>query len=539
MRKIKMEEDLMRKRGTYLVVLGLLLVLFLTACGSKPTEEQSTGTDNNATSETREEGNQEATGKNEIVFVVASEAPSMDPIRSNDSAATDAQSQLMDGLTRFDPETSELVPYLATDFEQIEPTVWEFNLREGVYFTDGAPFDADVVALNLNRLLNIEEASPALFIVEMITEVEVVDTYTVRIHTAYPFAPLASHFAHRATFMVSPNAIEAAGVGEDVEPIGTGAFVLSEREHGNYMLMERNEEHWNDLAIPDAVRFIVVPDPVTRFAMIQTGEAHYAVGQASDYATASGIDSIDARLLPSTSLAYVGFNTTKGALADPLVRRAISHAIDRNAILEGIYEGVGSIATGPLSPLVDLAPTIEGLEYDVDLARELLEESGHTNIELEFWYNEGNSTRGLIGVYVQAALAEIGITVNVSSVEWGAYLEATAAGEHDMYILGWTTVTGDADYGLYSLFHSSQVGDPGNRFFFENAEVDALLESGRESADRTARAEVYQELAELLVNEAPMVELVFQDFVLLSNGVDNVYTNFNNVPFFYNATLRD
>ena len=531
----------MKRKFNYLVTLGLSFMLFLTACSSTP-EQQQPDSDNNNNSvvegENEEEEEPVSTGVQEIVYVVASEAPSMDPIRSNDSAATDAQSQILDGLTRFDPATSELIPYLATGFEQIEPTTWEFNLREGVYFTDGAYFDADVVALNLNRLLNIEEASPALFIVEMITEVEVIDTYTVHIHTAYPFAPLASHLAHRATFMVSPNAIAAAAVGEEVEPIGTGAFVLSEREHGNYMLMERNDAHWGDLAIPDAVRFVVVPEPATRFAMVQTGEAHYAVGQAPDYATASAIDSMDVRLLPSTSLVYVGFNTTKGPLAGPLVRRAISHAIDRSVIVEGIFEGTSSIATGPLSPLVDLAPTVEGLAYDVDLARELLEESEYTDIEINLWYNEGNSVRGLIGTYVQAALAEIGITVHVSSLEWGAYLEATAAGEHDMFVLGWTTVTGDADYGLYPIFHSDQVGDSGNRFFYQNPEIDALLERGRESSDRAVRAAAYQEASELLVDEAPMLQLVFSDFVLLSNGVDDIFTNFNNVPFFYRATLR-
>ena len=506
----------MKRKTSYLVILGLSLLMLLSACGS-PTPTGS---------------------RMEIVYAIASDTPSMDPIRSNDSAATDAQSQILEGLTRFNPETSVLEPYLAESYEQIEPSIWEFKLREGIKFSDGADFNADVVAQNLNRLLNIEEASPALFIVEMITEIEVVDAYTVRIHTEFPFAPLTSHLAHRAAFMVSPNALDAAGVGEQAEPIGTGPFVLTEWRRGEHILMERNDTHWGVAAIPDAVRFVIVPEPATRFSMLQTGEAHYAIGQSADVAVAETIAAIDVNIIPTTSLAYIGFNTTKGPLSDPLVRRAISHAINKDDIIEGIYEGLSSAATGPLSPLVDLAPNVDGLAYDVDLARELLAQSGYTDINITIWYNDGNSTRGLVCAYVQSALAEIGITVKVESIEWGAYLNATANGEHDMFILGWTTITGDADYGLYPLFHSNQMGDSGNRFFYSNPEVDTLLETGRTSSDRDVRAAAYLEASKIIVEEAPMMQLVFSSGIILTTGIDNVYTNFNSTPYFYAASLR-
>ena len=507
----------MKRKTSYLVILGLSLLMLLSACGSSTPAKDS---------------------RIEIVYAIASDAPSMDPIRSNDSAATDAQSQILEGLTRFNPETSVLEPYLAESYEQIEPSIWEFKLREGIKFSDGADFNADVVAQNLNRLLNIEEASPALFVVEMITEVEVVDAYTVRIHTKFPFAPLTSHLAHRAAFMVSPNALDAAGVGEQAEPIGTGPFVLTEWSRGEHILMERNDTHWGTAAVPDAVRFVIVPEPATRFSMLQTGEAHYVVGQSADVAVAETISAIDVNVIPTTSLAYVGFNTTKGPLSDPLVRRAISHAVNKDDIIEGIYEGLSSAATGPLSPLVDLAPSVEGLAYDVDLARELLAQSGHTDINITIWYNDGNSTRGLVAAYVQSALAEIGITVKVESIEWGAYLNATANGEHDMFILGWTTITGDADYGLYPLFHSAQMGDAGNRFFYSNPEVDTLLETGRTSSDRDVRAAAYLDASKIIVEEAPMMQLVFQSGIIFTTGIDNVYTNFNSTPFFYAASLR-
>ncbi|MCL1924533.1 MAG: ABC transporter substrate-binding protein, partial [Defluviitaleaceae bacterium] len=355
------------------------------------------------------------------------------------------------------------------------------------------------------------------------------------------FAPLPGHLAHRSGFMVSPAAIqEELGGGTLIadNPIGTGSFMLASREHGNYTLFTRNYSHWGELALPDAVRFITVPEPATRFAMLETGEAHYLVGLPTDFVIAQDIPSIDVNLVQTTTLDYIGFNTQSGPLANPLVRQAITHAIDREIIVYGLAEGVGSVATGPLAPLVDMAPTVEGLSFDLDRARELLEEAGYENITLNFWYNEGNSFRGLVGQFVQASLVEIGITVNVSSLEWSAYLDATGAGEHDMFMLGWVTTTGDPDYGLFPILHSAQLGEGGNRFFFVNEEFDSLLERGRESSDREYRIAIYQEVAELLVYEAPMVPVRFQQAVIITNGIDGVQTDFANTPFFYRAVLR-
>lgn len=95
--------------------------------------------------------------------------------------------------------------------------------------------------------------------------------------------------------------------------------------------------------------------------------------------------------------------------------------------------------------------------------------------------------------------------MSVEIVEWGQYLEDTAAGKHDMFILGWTTVTADADYGLYALFHSSQVGEAGNRTFYENADVDRLLDEGRTTADQDARLVAYKEAQEIIREDAPWI----------------------------------
>src|SRR5690625_7352154 len=106
---------------------------------------------------------------------------------------------------------------------------------------------------------------------------------------------------------------------------------------------------------------------------------------------------------------------------------------------------------------------------------------------------------------VQSQLAEIGVDVEIEELEWGAYLERTANGEHDMFVLGWSTVTSDADYGMYPLFHSSQHGDPGNRSFLSDDEVDEVLDEARSETSNDKSQELYYEAQELLVDIDPML----------------------------------
>ena len=206
---------------------------------------------------------------------------------------------------------------------------------------------------------------------------------------------------------------------------------------------------------------------------------------------------------------------------DPLVRQAISKAIDREAIISGIYDNYGIPAIGPLAPgIFGYTEDIDVVEYNMDEARALLEEAGMADgFSTTIWTND-NPQRQAIAVLVQEALAELNITVEIEVMEFGTYLEQTAAGQHDMFILGWSNPTGDADYGMYALFHSSQKGNPGNRSFYENAEVDALLDQGRQETDPAAREAIYAEVAQLLTDDAPMAFLLHTEY--LTGVSDNV-----------------
>ena len=197
---------------------------------------------------------------------------------------------------------------------------------------------------------------------------------------------------------------------------------------------------------------------------------------------------------------------------DIRVRQAINYAVDVQEVIDIALEGAGEIATSPLMELIFGADNdIEGYPYDVEKAKALLKEAGYENgFKTTLWTND-STVRQTIAEVVQAQLKEVGIDVVIEPLEWSTYLDKTAAGEHDMFILGWTTVTGDADYGLYQLYHSSQQGGAGNRTFYNNPEVDELLDAGRVELDREKRLDIYQKAQNIIVEEAPNLFLYFEN----------------------------
>lgn len=520
---------------------------FLAACGAG-------GTDGGAAPATQEAGSQTATGNDtptatsggELVWVTLSDPVSLDPTGQNDSASSDARMQIYEGLVRFNPHVTniELQPALATSWGNVDDYTWYFNIREGVYFHDGAYLDAHAVVRSLSRAVN-DTAAPGHFIIEMINDVTAVDDYTVHITTDFPFAPLPGHLTHSIGLIVSPLAIEreeAGGLTVNEHPVGTGPFSYVSFG-GDQLLLRAVDNHWRHTPYIDYLRFWTVPEPATRFALLETGEAHVGNIPPSDFAPANSVG-LTVLVNDTTSVDYLGFNTQPGhILSDVRIRQAIMHAFNRADIIEFLAEGFGIYSHGFLSPMVEHSPTdLISLAYDPARAVELLAEAGidpDNRISLNYWFNEGNPLREQVGLFVQAALAPLGIDVSVSSLPWGTYLEHTGEGLHDMFMLGWVTITGDADYGLFPIFHSAQMGNAGNRFFFDNPAVDAALEEGRMSSDPVVRAVAYRRATELINYYVPAVPLRFTQQLFAYNNITGLSINFGNNPAFYQVQILD
>lgn len=530
-----------KKNVFFMLLLSLMLVLSACSGGNSSTPTNGNGNTNTGSGDGEEVAGQEG---GELVYVVSSDAPTLDPHGMNDTATTNVTTQIFDRLTAYEADGT-VIPSLAESWEAVDETTWEFKLRDDVKFHDGTDFNADAVKMTIERIIDPEFASPRAVVLNMITEVIVVDDYTVQFKTENPFAPLPAHLAHNAGSIIAPSAMEEENNGGkkvDENPVGTGPFVYGTWNRGAEIVLNKNENYWNGAPALDSIKFVVNAEQATRVAQLETGEAHVIQVGASDVARVEGMESagIELTRVRGTRMDYLGFNMEKEPFNIKEVRQAISMAINKNDIVDGILDGQGVPAVGPLAPTVvgnyqDLKP----LDYDVEAAKQLLADAGFEDgFQTTLYVNEGSKERADIAILAQDQLKQIGIDVQIETIEWGAFLDATANGEHELFILGWTTVTADADYGLYALFHSSAFGAPGNRSFYANDRVDELLDLARSETEQGKRDEAYKEISEILVDEAPMVYLQHPDFVYGTNGANGLFVDFSGTPYFHGVKLN-
>lgn len=513
----------MSKHQKWFSVLLLLLVLLLGACAGGGTESDHQG-----------EG-QTNGGNKDLVLAVHSDASTLDPAGSDDIPSHNMQQGIYEGLVKRDKD-NQLIPGLAKEWHAIDELTYEFILQEDVKFHDGEAFNAEAVKTNIERLLDPEVASSKYNKFEMITEVEAVDEYTVRIKTAYPFAPLIANFSHMGGSMISPKAIEAdyaaiengqrPGTAISENPIGTGHFKFESRIPGEELKLVRNDEYWGDKALVEAITFKVIPESGTRNADLERGFVHIVDPVLPS--EVSGLkDSDFATILqvPSTTLSFIGFNLSKAPFDDINVRKAISMMIDKQEIIDGVHEGFGIVADGPIAPKVfGYSEDIKGIDQDVEEAKRLMKEAGYEDgFKATIWTNDGQQ-RVDTAILLQNVLKEINIDLSIEQMEFGTYIERLKAGEHDLYVLGWTNPLAEPDLALYSLFHSSSEGIPPNAMWYKSDIVDDLLDRGRQATDEEERLAIYKQAQEQIIDDAPMIFLDYKEYLM---GVSDKITGFS------------
>ncbi|WP_035186291.1 glutathione ABC transporter substrate-binding protein [Alteribacter aurantiacus] len=507
----------------------------LVGCASEP--DEAAGTE-----EKESEGG-------DLNISVVSDAQNLDPHNSNDVPSWNVSFNIYETLLKHD-ENMDLQPNLATDWEQVEDNLWEFQLEEGVTFHDGSEFNAEVVKVNFDRLLDEEVASPNAFLFDSIAEVNAVDDHTVEIVTEYPYAALPAHLAHMGSSMISKELIEEDyayaedgnqfGAIINQHPIGTGYFEFKEWNRGEKVTLTKNDHYWGEPAQVDRVTFTVSSEDLTRVGELESGSSHITSVSPSDVNRVNNNENAEVHERDSVSIAYLGFNTQKAPFDDKRVRQAISKAVNKQDVLNGIMEGHGVEAAGPLAEAIfGHNPDAAGLKYDPEKAKELLAEAGYEDgFDVTLWTNDSRE-REDIAVLVQAQLEDINVNVSLEQFEWGAYLDRTAGGEHDMFILGLSAATADADYPLSMLYHSNNIGAAGNRTQFNNEDVDRLIEEARREGDEEQRLSLYHEATDILIEEAPMLYLYHQEYLTgVSDQIEGFDLYSNGIYQLQNVTIN-
>ena len=294
-------------------------------------------------------------------------------------------------------------------------------------------------------------------------------------------------------------------------PVGTGPFRFVNWVTGASLTLQRFDDHWGGRTSRNIreITFRFISDTSTRLIALETGEIdiNYAV-QFSDMPGVEANPNLQAILFDSLATDYIGFNVQRRPYDDVRVRQAINYAVDVDALIRAAYFGYGTVARGPVNPMVwaSASDTLQPYDFNQTRARQLLAEAGYPNgFETSILVNEGSVVRLDVAEIVQNMLGQVGIRVNIQIVEWAAFLDQAARGDTEMFTLGWVTVTGDPDYGLSPLFHTDNFGAAGNRTFYSNLRLDRILDDARQETNPDRRRQMYYEAQQIIRDEAPWI----------------------------------
>lgn len=440
----------------------------------------------------------------QLTTALSSNPPTLDPQLTFDGYSFAVTNQIYETLVRVDAE-GNIVSGLASEWSYPNPTTLRLTLREGVSFHDGTPLDADVVKASLDRLLDPDTAAPGGFVVSAIDRVEVIDPSNVDIITDPPFAPLLAHLSHPVTAIVPA----AAGDSLGRSPIGTGPFRFVSWQDNVDVTLEANAEYWGGAPQLSGVVYRIIPEVSTQLIELRSGglDLIYNV-PADNFFELEGEPGLETSSFLGWGSAHLGFNVENPKLQDVRVRQAIGYAIDKQLIVDEFFQGLAEPAVAPLPPTVRFAASPEEpYPYDPDEAQRLLQEAGVEGLSLRLDIYQNPDLEAVAQV-IQAMLADVGITLDIRTQEYPAYVEATQADDVELYATSWGTVTLDADYTLYAFFHSSEIPQ-NNVSRYRMAEVDAWLEEGRATPDDAVRERVYAEVQQQVLEDLPMVTLYY------------------------------
>lgn len=468
------------------------------------------------------EGAQEemaAEDRDTLTIGIGAEPESLDPVNMTSAPAATVGEHVVERLIYME-EDGSLTPMLAESWESnADSTVWTFKIREGVTFHDGEPLNAEAVAVNLRRFVDPEVGAAYAFLLGTVEEIEAVSEYELQLSLSQPFAPILAHLSHSFVGIVSPAQLEGLGPEETFEiPIGTGPYIMTEWNRGESLVLEVNEDYYGEVSEIPTVQFDIIPESSALIVALETGEADAIMRvppQETDRLEAEpGIEVVYEQ---SVRTIYIGFNNQREPFTDVRVRRALNYAVDKQAIVDGLFDGVFSVADAPVVPAVFGHESVGPYEYNPDRARELLTEAGYPDgFSMTLHHPTGRYLLdATVAEAVQDMLADVGIDATLETREWSSYLDFTSQppeeAEYDAFMLGWGTVTLDSDYGLYALLHSRQWNPNGNnRGFYKNERVDEILDEARVETDRVRRAQLYGEAMELIWEDAPWIFLYNQ-----------------------------
>lgn len=495
-----------RLRGGLLAVLVLALLAPIAACTTSA-GAASSGTTGVLT-----------------IGMTAGDIPSMDTVLAGGQGYEGYRfvgNQLYDSLTKWDlkqgTETPKIIPGLATSWSVDKTkTKWTFQLRKGVKFSDGTPFDASAVIFNLDRYKNPKSpqydatvAAQAGLLGAGIKSYKKIGDSTVEIDTNGIWSHLLEDIVF--LYMASPAAVTKYGKDYSQHPSGTGPFVLKSLTRGQQVVLTANKDYWDGAPKIDQLVLKAMPDVSARLAALRSGEVNWIEAPNPD--DLKGLESDGYQVL-TNSYDHIWpwiFDLTKKPLDDPRVRRALNLAIDRETMAKTLLQGTADPAyqTAPKASAAYSAAD-DTFGYNPTEAKRLLAEAGVPNgFTMTVSYptsGSGNMQPGPMNQELQSDLAKVGVKVELKPIEWAAMLTDFGGGKMpdgaDAVNISLTFIQ-ESFWGL-----AFGTGGAVNVGHYSNPKVDALLAQAQQELDHTKRYAIYSRITKLVDADAPWLDVV-------------------------------
>lgn len=534
-----------RRRGGRLaaaLVAGVTTLSLVAACG---------GSSDAAPGATEADG--EATYGGVLTVGLSADVANYDPQQRPQLQSRTVSRQITDTLTDQDPETGEILPWLATSWEvNDDATAFTFTLRDDVTFSDGTPFDAEVVKANLERVVDIGAlAYVAAGYLRGFSSAEVVDEHTVTVTFDEPNAQFLQATATQSLGLLSLGTLElppeevAAG-----NVVGTGPYVLTEYVPDQTLTLEVREDYaWpsplyenQGRGYADTIEFSFITEPTTLAGAVASGQVDFAY--ILDSASVPTVEASGAEVLatpmPAISIPIVPL-VYRDVFSDESTRRALSFATDRDALVSTVFQGRYAPATGVLTTTnpgyVDLS---DELVHDPDQAVSLLEDAGWTTVGTDGIRTTADGTRLEATIEYTGTGTSAEAMLQLLQQQWktvGIDLQlkpVAQASEENLHerttdLSTWSQTRADPDVlrTVYSSFYENQS------FLFDNADadLDALLGELQTTTDAAARLEVSEQVQRLIIERGYSVPLYdLTQFTAAADGVNGAHTDIEGKP---------
>ena len=503
-----------------------------------------------------------ATEATTLTVCVGPEPDTIDPALNSASDGGTLINHAFEGLMRLSTDGVTYEEGLAEKVEISEDNLtYTFTLRDGLKWSDGSALTANDFVYSWNRAIAPETAADYAYMFECIEgyadgklNVTAVDEKTLEVKLIAVTPYFLELCAFPTYLPVQQAAVEAGGDAWATDPstyVVNGPYKLVEWQHDSYMLYEKNENYWDVASLgPDAIRFVLMEDPNAELSAFETGEVLFVDDCPTEEIEAQKANStfyIEGQL----GTYYVSYNVEKEPLNNPLVRKALTLAIDRQYICDEIGQA-GQVPAGAFVPtgLTDADPTKEFREvggdyYDptdyeanLELAKAALAEAGYPNGEglpvLEYLYNEGGS-HDVIGQALQDMWGKIGVQVELVSQEWATFLNTRKNGDYDIARNGWL-----GDYNDPISFLDMWITDGGNNDAqWSNTDYDALISQIKASSDAAERMQLMHQCEDIIFDDWMLCPIYYYvDIYMLNDSVEGFYSSPLGYKFFKYASVK-